>query len=83
MDQGSMMTKHIKENRRTGSDTPRSDADTGDILTLAKLAGLERALTHFPEDVTTAAKTALKIRASFQAPVDNTAELWPVMQVKS
>jgi hypothetical protein len=83
MNQGSMMVTHIKENGRSGSDTPHSDADAGDILTLAKLAGLERALTHFPDDVTTAAKTALKIRASFQAPVDNTAELWPVMQVKS
>jgi hypothetical protein len=50
---------------------------------LARLAGLEGALARFPEDVTTAAKTALNIRAAFQAPLDNTAELWPVMQVKS
>lgn|GEM_PF-908017 len=54
-----------------------------DIQMLAKLAGLEGALARFPEDVTTAAKTALNIRAVFQAPLDNTAELWPVMQVKS
>jgi len=59
------------------------ECDSDQILTLAKLAGLERALEHFPEDVMTAARTALKIRASFQAPADNTAEVWPVMQVKS
>ncbi len=54
-----------------------------DIQMLARLAGLEDALARFPEDVATAARTALNIRAAFQAPVDNTAELWPVMQVKS
>jgi hypothetical protein len=54
-----------------------------DIQRLARLAGLEVALARFPEDVATAARTALNIRAAFQAPIDNTAELWPVMQVKS
>lgn len=54
-----------------------------DIQTLARLAGLEGAMGRFPDDVVTAAKTALNIRAAFQAPSDNTAELWPVMQVKS
>jgi hypothetical protein len=54
-----------------------------DIQMLARLAGLEVALARFPEDVATAARTALNIRAAFQAPIDNTAELWPVMQVKS
>lgn len=54
-----------------------------DIQTLSRLAGLEGALALFPEDVTTAARTALSIRAAFQAPIDNTAELWPVMEVKS
>lgn len=54
-----------------------------DIQMLARIAGLEGALARFPEDVVTAAKTALNIRAAFQAPLDNTAELWPVMQVKS
>ena len=60
-----------------------SGGQSADIQTLARLAGLERALARFPEDVTTAAKTALNIRASFQPPTDNTAEVWPVMQVKS
>lgn len=54
-----------------------------DIQMLARIAGLEGALARFPEDVVTAARTALNIRAAFQAPSDNTAELWPVMQVKS
>ena len=54
-----------------------------DIQLLARIAGLEVAQAKFPEDVVTAARTALNIRAAFQAPSDNTAELWPVMQVKS
>lgn len=57
--------------------------ESADIQTLARLAGLERAMTNFPEDVVTAARTALKIRTSFSLPADNTAEVWPVMQVKS
>jgi hypothetical protein len=54
-----------------------------DIQTLARMAGLERALERFPDDLQIAARTALKVRASFQAPSDNTAEVWPVMRVKS
>jgi len=60
-----------------------SGDQSADIQTLARLAGLDRAWAHFPQDVTTAAKTALNIRASFQPLTDNTAEVWPVMQVKS
>ncbi|CAN1517987.1 hypothetical protein MCEGE14_01007 [Burkholderiaceae bacterium] len=60
-----------------------SNSESDDIQTLARLAGLERAMLRFPEDVNTAARTALKIRASLSLPIDNTAEAWPVMQVKS
>jgi hypothetical protein len=60
-----------------------SNSESDDIETLARLAGLELAMLHFPEDVNTAARTALKVRASFHLPIDNTAEVWPVMQVKS
>lgn len=60
-----------------------SVSQDNDIQMLARIAGLEGALARFPEDVFTAARTALNIRAAFQAPSDNTAELWPVMQVKS
>jgi alpha-D-ribose 1-methylphosphonate 5-triphosphate diphosphatase PhnM len=66
----------------THSNIALASQDDG-IEMLAKIAGLEGALARFPEDVVTAAKTALNIRAAFQAPLDNTAELWPVMQVKS
>ena len=59
------------------------NSESEEIETLARLAGLERAISHFPEDVNTAARTALKIRASFKLPIDNTVEVWPVMQVKS
>ena len=78
---------------KTGGNVAHTDAphphvaSTGDrsadIQILTRLAGLERAWARFPADVTTAANTALNIRASFQPPSDNTAEVWPVMQVKS
>lgn len=60
-----------------------SASQEADIQMLARLAGLEGALASFPDDVATAARTALNIRAAFKAPSNNTAELWPVMQVKS
>jgi hypothetical protein len=60
-----------------------ANSESDDIQTLSRLAGLERAMLRFPEDVNTAARTALKIRASLNLPIDNTAEVWPVMQVKS
>lgn len=61
----------------------QSNTDRDDIQTLARLAGLDSVMSRFPEDVMIAAHTALKIRASFILPFDNTAEIWPVMQVKS
>ena len=54
-----------------------------DIQTLARLEGLDRAYQQFPEDLQTAARVAFKVRASLQVSADNTAEIWPVMQVKS
>jgi hypothetical protein len=60
-----------------------ANSESDDIQTLSRLAGLERAMLRFPEDVNTAARTALKIRSSLNLPIDNTAEAWPVMQVKS
>lgn len=68
---------------QTKINNTHSNTESDDILTLARLAGLERAILHFPEDVNTAARTALKIRSSLNLPQDNTAEAWPVMQVKS
>lgn len=73
---------HESTQASTHSNMPSVRQDE-DIQMLARLAGLEGALARFPEDVVTAARTALNIRAAFQAPSDNTAELWPVMKVKS
>ena len=67
----------------TNISNTNSNSESDDIQTLARLAGLERAMLRFPEDVNTAARTALKVRASLTLPIDNTAEVWPVMQVKS
>ena len=65
------------------SNASENESESADIQTLARLAGLDRAMSHFSEDIIVAARTALKIRASFNLPADNTAEVWPVMQVKS
>jgi hypothetical protein len=77
-----MAEKIINTQTSSNSYTASASQDQ-DIQMLARIAGLEGALAKFPEDVVTAARTALNIRAAFQAPIDNTAELWPVMQVKS
>lgn len=76
---------HVAHQNQNATESPGGEAtqELHDIQTLARLAGLERALERFPDDLQTAARTALKVRASFQAPSDNTAEVWPVMQVKS
>lgn len=76
---------HVAHKNQNATESPGGEAtqELQDIHTLARLAGLERALERFPDDLQTAARTALKVRASFQAPSDNTAEVWPVMQVKS
>jgi hypothetical protein len=47
--------------------------------TLARLAGLERALAAFPDDVYAAAAQALDHRDAMRAPTDPTAEPWPPM----
>lgn len=77
-----MDKKNTHHSAGKGSQAAIAQADRADMMALAKLAGLERALELFPDDVDTAARTALKIRASFKVPADNTAELWPVMKVK-
>ncbi len=54
------------------------DADL--VTALARLAGLERALADFPDDVAAAAAQALGHRAEMQAPEDPAAEPWPPMR---
>ena len=56
----------------------RMDADL--VVALARLAGLEQALTAFPEDVQAAAAQALGHREAMPAPADPAAEPWPPMR---
>jgi hypothetical protein len=54
--------------------------DKTTIELLARRAGLEKALTEFPEDVAAAAKQASGSVARMKAPTDPRAEPWPPMQ---
>ena len=47
---------------------------------LARIAGLDRALTEFPEDVAAAFSQAGLHRGVMRAPEDPAAEPWPPMQ---
>ena len=51
------------------------------IESLARAAGLDKALAEFPHDVEAAAKQALANAGSFTAPTDPAAEPWPPMRV--
>ncbi len=50
------------------------------IEMLARSAGLAKALTEFPEDVTVAAKQAADVAQKIKRPADPTAEPWPPMK---
>jgi hypothetical protein len=50
------------------------------IAALAKAAGLERALTEFPEDVAAAAAQALAMTKAVRYPAEPGAEPWPPMR---
>lgn len=54
--------------------------DANLVATLARLAGLEKALAAFPDDVLAAAAQALAHREVMQAPEDPAAEPWPPMR---
>jgi hypothetical protein len=54
--------------------------DKAMIELLAQRAGLEKALTEFPEDVTAAAEQASGSVARMKAPTDPRAEPWPPMK---
>ncbi len=51
------------------------------IASLARAAGLDKALAEFPDDVEAAARQALSNAGSFAAPTDPAAEPWPPMHV--
>ncbi len=50
------------------------------IELLARRAGLDKALTEFPEDVAAAAEQASGSIARMKAPIDPRAEPWPPMK---
>jgi hypothetical protein len=50
------------------------------IITLARAAGLDKALADFPEDVQAAARQGLGNAAAFTVPTDPAAEPWPPMR---
>ena len=50
------------------------------IAALAKAAGLERALTEFPEDVAAAAAQAHAMTKAVRYPAEPEAEPWPPMR---
>jgi hypothetical protein len=54
--------------------------DKATIELLARLAGLEKALVEFPEDVAAAAEQASGSVARMKAPTDPRAEPWPPMR---
>ena len=54
--------------------------DQTTIELLARRAGLDKALTEFPEDVTAAAQQASASVADMKGPTDPRAEPWPPMK---
>jgi len=50
------------------------------IATLARAAGLEKALAEFPADVAAAAEQALGNQGGIAYPADPAAEPWPPMR---
>jgi hypothetical protein len=50
------------------------------LALLVGLAGLEKALAEFPDDVAVAASQATSHRGTMQAPTDPAAEPWPPMR---
>ena len=57
--------------------------DKATIELLARRAGLDIALTEFPDDVTAAAEQAESALARMRAPTDPRAEPWPPMKAGS
>ncbi len=53
-----------------------------DVDALARNAGLDLAVSQFPDDVAAAAQTAAQVRSTLLA-LDSAAEPWPPMRVRS
>ncbi len=54
--------------------------DKETIELLARRAGLAKALTKFPDDVTASAKQAADVAEKIKRPADPRAEPWPPMR---
>jgi hypothetical protein len=52
------------------------------VSALARIAGLDRALAEFPEDVAAAASQAALHRGVLQAPEEPAEEPWPPMRAR-
>jgi hypothetical protein len=55
--------------------------DRAIVELLARRAGLDKALTEFPEDVIAAAEQASSSVEKMKAPTDPRAEPWPPMRI--
>jgi hypothetical protein len=55
--------------------------DRATVELLARRAGLDKALSEFPEDVIAAAEQASGSVAKMKAPTDSRAEPWPPMRI--
>lgn len=53
-----------------------------DAFAVARAAGLDKAVTQFPEDVADAAQAAARARATCPKLDDITAEPWPPMRIR-
>ena len=59
---------------------PKSSKEA--ILARARQAGLDKAVSEFPDDVLAAAEAAARARGAFEAPDNPAAEPWPPMRVE-
>ena len=60
----------------------KTSAFAPDVDTLARAAGLDKALNQFPEDVALAAQSAASARSAAGELDQVAAEPWPPMQVR-
>ncbi len=56
---------------------------TTDVLALARLAGLDKAATEFPEDVAAAAEAAAQAQSACAGAGNPTDEPWPPMRART
>lgn len=54
-----------------------------DVLALARMAGLEKAVDEFPDDVIAAAKAAAHTRSTLPATCNSADEPWPPMRMRT